>query len=91
MTMTYTKFTLITLSLSAAFLFSGCTGAGPSKNDFVYQGHNFGANRDVNYRMGVRDGCTTAAGDYAKNHEKFKSNSGYRVGWENGRMHCKGK
>ncbi|MEA3417963.1 MAG: hypothetical protein U9Q90_01095 [Campylobacterota bacterium] len=89
--MTYTKLTMMTLSLAATFLLGACAGSGPGKNDFVHQGHNFGADRDANYKTGVEDGCTTAGGNYAKNHEKFNENESYRIGWENGRMHCKGK
>ncbi len=89
--MIYSKLTLTAFTLSAIFLLSGCAGSGPGKNDFIYQGHNFGAHRDANYQVGVKDGCTTASGEYAKNHEKFKHNESYRIGWENGRMNCKGK
>jgi len=72
------------------FLLSGCTSSTMiSSDDFVYKGINFGAKRDANFKQGVRDGCRTEAGDYTKNHDKFKFNESYKVGWEDGRIQCK--
>ncbi len=88
-----TKLTLASLTI-AGYLFSGCTNSapdiGPRANDFVYHGHNFGSNRNSEYKQGVIDGCRTSDGDYTKNHALYQSDESYHVGWEHGRLHCKG-
>lgn len=75
-------------------LLAGCTSS-PSytltENSFIYQDINFGSNRNKNFKLGVIDACRTADGIYTKNHKKFNSNKSYRVGWELGRIKCKGK
>ncbi len=64
----------------------GSTGGG---DHYVYRGHDFGPDRDSDYRAGVVDGCRTTDGDYTKNHALFKTNESYHAGWEHGRLHCK--
>jgi len=94
--MTYTKITLASIFLAGTLFFTGCgevpnlDGVTASSGDFVYNGHNFGANRNGEYKKGVKDGCKTSSGNYAKNHALFNDENDYRVGWEHGRMHCKG-
>ena len=94
--MTYTKITLASIFLTGTLFFTGCgkapnlDGVSASSGDFVYRNHNFGSNRDTEYRKGVKDGCRTSDGDYTKNHTLFDAENDYRVGWEHGRMHCKG-
>ncbi|MEA3492170.1 MAG: hypothetical protein U9R27_09745 [Campylobacterota bacterium] len=90
--MTIKKVITTTLFVGSVFLLSACVGQ-PTvhKNDFVYNGYNFGANRDTNYKQGVQDGCKTSDGDYTKNHNQFNHNQSYHVGWEHGRIKCKGK
>ncbi len=44
-----------------------------------------------NYQNGYQDGCSTAHGDYTKNHELFKSDRDYYDGWFAGRSGCQGK
>ena len=87
--MKITKSILIWGSITAGLLFTGC--ASSHANDYIYQGINFGADRDASFQKGVQDACKTADGDYTKNHTLFKSNISYRVGWEDGRLHCKGR
>ncbi len=95
--MPYNTLTLASIFLAASLLFTAC-GEVPdldgvsasSSGDFVYRNHNFGSNRDAEYRKGVKDGCKTSDGDYTKNHTLFNAENDYRVGWEHGRMHCKG-
>jgi hypothetical protein len=86
--------------VAGSFMLSGCaipylyhTATAPSSQEasFVYQGINFGTNRDADFKRGVKDGCTTASGAYAKDHASFNTSSSYRTGWENGRLKCKGK
>ena len=94
--MTYGKIALLSLFPAGALLFTGCKEVlylenvlSPSEA-FIYKGHNFGENRDANYKQGVKDGCRTADGRYTKNHALFGGESDYRTGWEHGRLHCKG-
>jgi len=94
--MHFIKLSLGSLFIAGTLLLTGCgkapnlDGTSASAGDFVYRGHNFGSNRDADYKRGVKDGCRTSDGDYTKNHALFKSESDYHVGWEHGRMHCKG-
>ncbi len=79
-------------ALVAGLLLTACTSSSPvSYNDYIYQGINFGSDRDASFKHGVRDACRTADGDYTKNHDQFKNNKNYRIGWEDGRLKCKGK
>ncbi|SFV50733.1 hypothetical protein MNB_SV-6-1836 [hydrothermal vent metagenome] len=72
-------------------MFAACVGSPKaSPNDFVYNNHNFGPNRNLEYKAGVVDGCKTSSGDYTKNHGKFKLSEDYHSGWEHGRLKCKG-
>ena len=91
--MNLTKLSLLTIAATATFLFTAC-GGGPNiidENTFMYNGHNFGENRDSNFKQGVRDGCKTSNGEYTKDHAQFNTNQSYHIGWEDGRMNCKGK
>jgi hypothetical protein len=60
-------------------------------NSYIYNGINFGADRNADFKQGVRDACRTEDGDYTKNHTMFKNNESYMIGWEDGRLKCKGK
>ena len=90
-----TKLTLASIFLASSLLFTACgeipnlDGISTSTGDFVYEGHNFGSNRDAEYIQGVKDGCRTESGNYTKNHTLFDSENDYHVGWEHGRLHCK--
>jgi hypothetical protein len=93
----YTKLKLTSIFLTAALFISGC-GEAPNLNNvsssnknFIYNGHNFGSNRNSDYRQGVVDGCKTSNGNYSKNHALFNLKNDYHAGWEHGRLHCKGK
>ena len=88
------KLALASLFMTGTLFISGC-GGGPSMGsvsdaDFVYHGHNFGENRNADYKHGVKDGCTTSDGNYKKNHTLYKNDLSYHDGWEHGRLHCTG-
>jgi len=90
--MNYTKILLTNAVITTALLLTACSSSGPSlENAYIYNGINFGADRDESFKQGVRDACKTAEGDYTKDHTLFKANESYRVGWEDGRLQCKGK
>ena len=78
-------------------VFTACTSPGGPKsqssgyNSYVYQGIDFGSNRNETFKKGVRDACRTADGHYTKNHTLFNSDESYNVGWKDGRLKCKGK
>jgi len=91
--MYYTKRSLVVLG-AAAIILSGCVSsvsdAVPGSGDFIYRGHDFGPDRNSDYRKGVMDGCRTSDGDYSKDHALFKTSESYHAGWEHGRLHCNG-
>ena len=90
--MKHTKILLATATLATGLLMTACSSSGASlENAYIYNGINFGSDRNADFKYGVRDACRTADGDYTKNHELFKTNESYRVGWEDGRLQCKGK
>jgi len=79
-------------SLFIGFILTACSTTEPMhQNDYIYQGINFGADRNLDFQKGVQDACKTADGDYTKDHKKFNNNESYRIGWEDGRLQCKGK
>jgi len=59
-----------------------------SKNNFIYNGINFGTDKDASYKQGVQDGCYTTAGNYTKNSNRFNTDKSYRLGWADGRLQC---
>lgn len=90
------RFKIVIFTFAAAVIFSACTGVGPrhssaAPGDFVYRGHDFGPNRNSDYRSGVLDGCKTVDGDYTKDHARYNENLSYHNGWEHGRLHCKAR
>ena len=91
--MPYSKKLILGTAMLAGFLLSACTSSSPTvhADDYVYQGINFGADRNADFKQGVRDACRTADGDYTKDHTKFNNNENYKIGWEDGRLQCKGK
>jgi len=88
--MKYIKTIMVTTTIG--MLLNACTPSSvPTKNSYIYQGINFGANRDISFQEGVQDACLTADGDYKKDSYRFNNNESYRVGWESGRLKCKGQ
>ncbi len=86
------------LTIAVGLLLTACTSpdldlapGAASANGYIYHGINFGADRDADFKQGVRDACRTADGDYTKDHSKFNNNENYKIGWEDGRLKCKGK
>ena len=89
--MKQTKILLSTAALATGLLFTACTSSGVAlENDYIYNGINFGADRNTDFKQGVRDACRTADGDYTKDHNLFRNNENYKIGWEDGRLQCKG-
>jgi len=90
--MQYTRIFIVSGAIVIGLLLSACTSSSVThENDYVYQGINFGSDRDASFKKGVQDACKTADGDYTKDHNLFKANTSYRIGWEDGRLQCKGK
>lgn len=90
--MKQTKILLTTALLTTELLLTACTSSGVSlENAYIYQGINFGSDRNASFKHGVRDACKTADGYYTKDHNLFNNNESYRIGWEDGRLQCKGK
>ena len=90
--MKHMKTLITTAALVTGLLLSACTSSAlPLGEAYIYNGINFGSDRDTSFKHGVRDGCKTADGDYTKDHTQFRNNESYKVGWEDGRLQCKGK
>ncbi len=80
------------LTIAVGLLLTACTSSEVAPaNGYIYNGINFGADRNADFKQGVRDACRTADGDYTKDHSKFNNNESYKIGWEDGRLKCKGK
>jgi len=84
--MHYRKIMMLSIVCMGLSLMSCSSKHHVSRNDFVYNGINFGADRDASYQQGVRDGCATTAGNYTKDSDRFKVDKSYRVGWADGRL-----
>ena len=80
--------------MMAGVWLSGCGSSSitvPIANSYVYNGIDFGAERDENFKQGVKDACRTADGYYTKDHALFNTDLSYKDGWEDGRLKCKGR
>ena len=93
--MKLTKILITTAVLATGLFLSACTSSSlpplSGGSAYIHKGVNFGSGRDASFKHGVRDGCRTSDGDYTKNHTLFNNNESYKVGWEDGRLQCKGK
>lgn len=67
----------ISLAVVTSLLLSACT----SSSDVVPE-------RSPNFKLGEKDGCVTATGNYTKNSESFKTDTDYKNGWFYGRKNC---
>ena len=92
--MSFKKSILLSLLAVAMISLLGCVGSessvAPNRDNFIYRGHDFGPDRDMAFQQGVMDGCKTSDGDYTKNHTAYETDESYHIGWEDGRLHCKG-
>ena len=62
--------------------------ASSTDTSFIYQGHDFGTHRNDRFKKGVIDGCSTADGNYSKDHTLYRSDLSYKAGWQDGRLKC---
>ena len=83
--MSYTKRYFNTLLVGTVLLLAGCSSAhrGPAPRKPMDT-----SGKTSTYIRGAEDGCTTANGDYTKDHEAFNSNIEYHEGWFAGRRYC---
>ncbi|SFZ98903.1 hypothetical protein MNB_SV-5-306 [hydrothermal vent metagenome] len=86
--MKYMKLYSLTAATLATLALTGCGNTPNPEESFIYNGHNFGENKNVNFIQGVKDGCKTLTGAYTKDHDLFNSNESYKAGWEDGRLNC---
>jgi len=83
------------LSLVSIVILAGCSNnsnATPSTCQdgmYCYKSINFGKSEGADFEQGVRDGCTTAEGDFRKDYSKSSSSKTYVDGWMLGRSKCK--
>jgi len=87
-----TKYISAVLGTGLLFYFTGCTSAKipVSEEGYYHSGIYFGKQHfsDI-YEKGIKDGCTTAKGYYAKSHTLFNNNKDYHDGWFLGRNKCR--
>jgi hypothetical protein len=71
--------TMINVALIAAvsLLFTACTSSGSAPMA-----------KSPSFKLGEKDGCTTASGAYTKNSDSFKMDADYKNGWFYGRKQC---
>ena len=76
--------TIITAGIiSSLLLFTACSNPKPrGPRPMNTRG------KSETYIRGAEDGCTTANGDYTKNHNDFNSDVEYHKGWFAGRRYC---
>lgn len=66
----------ITLIVTVTLLFTACTS---SSAPLV---------KSPSFKLGEKDGCTTATGEYRKNGDAFDKDKEYKDGWYAGRKNC---
>ena len=76
---------------SSLFLFNACTPKETplDKGGYYHSNIYFGVDLSDSYQKGIKDGCTTAKGNYKKSHQLFKNDKDYNNGWFLGRNKCK--
>ncbi len=86
--MTYAKSILTAILL---FVLSACSPneVPISKGGYYHSGIYFGSGFPDIYKKGIRDGCTTAKGNYKKSHWLFQNKKDYVDGWFLGRNRCR--
>ena len=74
-----------TALLCSVLLFTACSSAkkGPQPRKAMDT-----SGKSEAYILGAEDGCTTANGDYTKNHDAFNNDMEYYDGWFAGRRYC---
>ena len=81
----------IFLTGGVLLLFSACRSDHKYdyRNGYTHSGIYFGKNFSSLYKQGIRDGCTTAKGNYTKSHRLFNQKTDYHEGWFLGRNKCR--
>ena len=76
---------------SSLFYLTGCSPEKipVGKGEYYHSDIYFGKNFSVHYQDGIRDGCTTAKGEYKKSHTLFNNDKDYNDGWFMGRNRCR--
>jgi len=67
----------IALIATVSILFTACTSSTPAP---IIKSESF--------KLGEKDGCQTATGEYTKNSDAFGSDKDYKDGWYAGRKNC---
>jgi len=68
----------ILLIASTSFLFTACTGSNAEMP----------VSDSPSFKLGEKDGCSTASGLYTKNSDAFNIDADYKNGWYYGRKNC---
>ena len=83
--MSFYKTVLTAGIISTALLFTACSHSKPTPRRPKPMDTS---DKSPNFILGAEDGCTTAKGDYTKNHDAFNSDVEYHEGWFAGRRYC---
>ena len=83
--MSYYKVIFTAGILSTALLFTACSRSNPTPKGPKPMDTR---GKTETYVRGAEDGCTTANGDYTKNHDDFNNDIEYHEGWFAGRRYC---
>ena len=71
------KITTLALIAAVSFIFTGCTSSSIAP-----------VVKSPSFKLGEKDGCQTATGDYSKNGDAFDKDKDYKDGWYTGRKNC---
>jgi hypothetical protein len=81
--------------LAPPFLLAACASVSPPAASPVTQSGNPNPPANVNlsgypleFRQGYADGCTSARGPAQRDETRYKADSQYRQGWEDGKSIC---
>jgi len=72
------KITNIVFMASVAIFFTACTSSSISLME----------SKSPSFKVGEKDGCKTATGEYTKNSDAFNDDKEYQEGWFAGRKNC---
>ncbi len=68
----------IALITAVSIFFTACTSSSLSLPE----------SKSPSFKLGEKDGCKTATGEYTKNGDAFDEDKEYKDGWFSGRKNC---
>ena len=62
---------------------------GSHTDNYYHRGHDYGEERNYNYRAGVRDGCDSGRGRWIRDNYRYNHDYNYKDGWKAGHRRCR--